>query len=98
MANAKKTEEVMNWLVGIGGTEVDGVMMERVTGTKKQVVKHLVSLVRRDRDADPEGWDYGSTAMKDVVDRGGELYAYGVFSDYHIDYSAVPEKEPTVLE
>jgi len=92
MANRKS-----NWIIGIGNSEADGVSLHRVYGSKAAVKRHLVSIVKEDKLNDSEGFDYGTTAVKDVEEESGTLHAYAVFSDYHIDYTAKPETEPIVL-
>ena len=79
-----------NWIIGIGGTEIDDVETYIVHGTQHAVKKHLLNLVRDARNEDPNRWDYGITNINgiDVSSFGDHLYAYAVFSNYHIDYSA----------
>ena len=84
--------KTQTYIIGIGGSEADGVNVHRVRGTKQQVKKHLVDLVNRDRVNDSDAWEYGSEKIKDVEERQDDsLYAYGCYSDYHIDYQAVPD-------
>jgi hypothetical protein len=91
----------MNWIIGIGGSDCDDVITERVSGTKRQVKKYLKDLVASDRDNDSEGWDYGTTAIdgeSGVEERtNGILYAFGEYDNYHIDYTATPEMDVKVL-
>lgn len=68
-------------------------------GTKAQIKKYLVSLVR-DSKGDPEdtGYDYGTDKIKDVEEKdNGNLYAYAVFSDSHIDFEAHIEGDVRIL-
>ena len=82
------------YIVGMGGSEADGVDIRKVRGTKQQVKKYLVDLVDQDRSNDPDAWEYGSEKIKDIEEKSdGSLYAYGCYSDYHIDYQAVPDND-----
>lgn len=91
--------EKHTWIVGVGGSETDGVYMERVYGTKKQVEKYLLELVKEDRSKDQDGWEHGTERVNEISSQnnGTYLYAYGCYSDYHIDYVAAMEGEPKTL-
>ena len=94
-------KQVKTWIIGIGGSEMDDVETYRVTGTVRDVKKHLAGLVRSAKDGDPDGFEYGDTSMSKVktpfYGDQDRLYASAVFSCHHIDYTATPEKEPIVL-
>lgn len=86
----KKAKE---WIVGICNTEADGVTVYKVTGTESQVKRFLIQCVKEDKAQDGT-WNYGSTKVSDIECRyGGCLYAYGAYSNYHIDYEATPVDE-----
>lgn len=90
--------ETKNWIVGICSSACDGVITYRVTGSEEQVKKHLLNLVNEDRDHDDEmNWEHGTETLSDITENEKGWYAYGCYSDYHIDYSAIEEKEPEVL-
>lgn len=64
--------------------------MYRFIGTKEEVKRKLLDMIQEDREEDKVNWEYGTETVDDVQDRGClEFYAYGCYSDYHIDYSAV---------
>ena len=85
-------DKTRTWIIGWGGTEKDGVDIEKVIATKSQIKKYLAASVREARDCDKESFDYGYTSVKDIEERSGErLYATAVFSGYHYDYEAYPE-------
>ena len=89
-----KKEAKKNWLVGSSCTDDDGVILETYTGTEHGVRKLLAEKARAARAEDPEGWEYGSTNMKDITkNRDGSLDGYAVFSDSHCDFSARPVKD-----
>lgn len=82
-----------DWIIGIGGSDNDGVNMYRFTGTTSAVKKELVRLVKEARDEDANIWDFGTedvSEMQERSDGSGSYYAYACFSDYHIDYEATP--------
>ena len=81
-----------DWIIGICSSGAGGVRFLRFRGTTEEAKQKLCSLVQEDRSNDIENWDYGTEEPEDVqVQDGGlgyDLYAYGCYSDYHIDYSA----------
>ena len=88
-------EEKRNWAIAVCNTDADGIAQSRVYGTKEQVKGHLVALVKSDKREDSlmgNRWECGYTRKKDVLERAdGSLYACGMYSSYHIDYTAKPE-------
>lgn len=82
-----------DWLIGISNSEVDGVSLLRFRGTKKEIQQKLSDLVNEDKEKDVEHWDYGCETVLNIVDNSngcGWLYqAYGCYSNYHIDYTAI---------
>ncbi len=87
-----------NWIIGIGGSNADDVIVYRVFGSKNEVKKHLLSLVKEDKKNDKEIWDFGTSSLKEIDERtDGSFYAFGCYSDYHIDYTASPEMPVEVL-
>ncbi len=80
-----------DWIIGIGGTEVDDVLVYKFTGTEYQAKCKLLQMLKNDIANDKDGYDYGTETVSEVdVQSDGRLYAYSVYSDYHIDYSATP--------
>lgn len=88
---------ILEYIIGISSSEADGIISYRVSGTRQQVKKHLVTLVKSDKSNDKEAWDYGTTTMKDLDEEQEIISGYGVYDDYHIDYTATPDKEPIIL-
>lgn len=85
-------EEKKNWAIAVCNTDADGIAQSRVYGTKEDVKGYLVALVKSDKKKDSLMWEGGYTRKKDVFERAdGSLYACGVYSSYHIDYTAKPE-------
>lgn len=82
--------EKFDWIIGIGGSEADGVDMHRFHGTEYQAKRHIVNLVKEDRRNNAGCFEYGTEKIEEVEARtyDGSLYAYGCYSDYHIDYEA----------
>ena len=77
------------WIIGICNTDCDGVDLISFFGTEEEMKAKLVEMVKDDRNED-DGYEYGTESIDDVDTRrnGTELYAYGCYYDYHIDYSA----------
>lgn len=85
MANTKRT-----WIIGIGGSDVDGVVFGQFFGTEAQVKKKLVELIRADKKEDKGSWDFGTESQKELQTDERGIYGYNCFSNYHIDYQAKP--------
>ncbi len=77
------------WIIGICNTDSDGVDLVGFYGTEDEVKAELFGMVQSDREED-DGYEYGTESVDEVEVRwnGTELYAYGCYYDYHIDYSA----------
>lgn len=77
------------WIIGICNTEGDGVDLVGFYGTEDEMKAELVGMVHSDSEED-DSYEYGTEDVNEVSIRygGTELYAYGCYSDYHIDYSA----------
>lgn len=76
------------WIIGVCNTDSDGVDLIGFFGTIEEIKVKLVEMVQLDSLEDE--MDYGTESVEevDVSWDGKELYAYGCYSDYHIDYSA----------
>lgn len=85
------------WLVGISNTGADGVILNRICATTAQIKKYLVDCVKSDRKNDLSGWDTGTDKVADIHECDGRLEAYGIYGDYHIDYTATEEKSPLFI-
>ena len=81
-----------NWIIGICNTGADGVVIYRFRGSIDEMKEKLLSLINKDRNEDSENWDYGCESIDDIRAEdnglGYELYGYGCYYDYHIDYTA----------
>ena len=82
------------WIIGICNTDCDGVGLIGFYGTEDEVKTQLVDMVQSDRIED-NSYEYGTECENDVSVRygGTELYAYGCYYDYHIDYSVMRLKD-----
>lgn len=82
-----------DWIIGICNTSADGVKLFRFRGTISEVKEKLLSLIKEDQAKDKEIWDYGCENTDDIRAEdnglGYELYGYGCYADYHIDYTAI---------
>ena len=83
------------WVIAIGNTEVDDIKMFYVNGDVKKVKEALVKLALEDKKNDEESFDYGTQNVsgidEDLDDNNVviKLNAFNVFSDYHINYTAL---------
>ena len=97
MAQKNKRQD---WIIGIACAENDGVCMRLCKNmTMTEVKKILVQLVKQDKSNDKDRFEYGSTKIGLVeesyvrIDNEHRLYsleANACFTNYHIDYTAVP--------
>jgi len=82
---------VKDWIIGVGGSELDNVIVYKFTGTTDDAKQKLIDMVNSDREHDLDDWDFGNESVADVATfAGGKLYAYGCWRSYHIDYTATP--------
>lgn len=90
------TEERQDWIVGCGGSHMDGVGFSLLkNATKQEVKKYLVECVEdaRANDEDNYGessYESGTESVEEVKEYRNDLYAYADFSTYHLDWSALP--------
>lgn len=81
-----------DWIIGICCSEADGVGIFRFRGSIDEMKEKLLSLINNDRNNDNENWDFGCENKDDIRAEdnglGYELYGYGCYYDYHIDYTA----------
>ncbi len=90
--------EETNYIIGICCTDADGVKLFKTCGTKEEIKNLLVNCVKKDRQNDEEGWDYGCESTAEVTEEeNGCLNAYATYHDYHIDYTAIPEDKIPIL-
>lgn len=97
MAQKSKRQD---WIIGIACAENDGVCMRLCKNmTMTEIKKILVQLVKQDKDNDKDRFEYGSTKIGLIeesyvrIDDKCHLYsleANACFTNYHIDYTAVP--------
>ncbi len=86
----EKSDDETDWIIGIGGSENDGVCMYKFTGSCHAVKEELVKLVAESRAEDDGCWDYGTENAEEVQERAASYYAYACFCDRHVDYEAYP--------
>lgn len=90
----KSDDKVINWIIGIGGNDMDNVVTYRIKGTKEQVKKHIVKAIIKDQANDSKNWNFGTICVNEISEReNGKLYGVAVFDFYHYDYTATPEME-----
>lgn len=83
------------WVIAIGNTEVDDIKMFYANGDVNDLKKALVKLALEDKKNDEESFEYGTQDVS-VIDENHDdnnvvikLNAFNVFSDYHINYTAL---------
>lgn len=76
------------WIIGVCNTNGDGVDLYGFLGTEEEAKEELVSMVLADKLENEDEYDYGVESVDKVKDYGKELYAYAVYYDFHIDYTA----------
>lgn len=84
--NLKNSDE--SWMMASYENENDDISLTVFDGDIKAAKKHLAAMVRDMKREDPEHFEYGTTAMKDIGNCNGILEAYAVFTDYHYDITA----------
>lgn len=78
-----------NWIIAKCNTAGDGIELMQFIGTEDEVKEQLAALATEDASANEEDFDNGTENASEVQkDAFGNFYAYGCYSDYHIDYSA----------
>ena len=87
--------EIKEWMLGIGGSEVNNVVMYRFSGTTEQAKKLLFEIIQEDVENDKENYIEGTESIDEIgEDKDGALSGYNSFescdSEYHIDYRMVP--------
>lgn len=55
-----------------------------------EVKRLLIHLINADKENDEENFEYGTETTDEIGDELNELNAYVTYSDYHIDYTAIP--------
>ena len=100
VANHQRISDSNNeWIIAIANTESNGVVLRRAYGDEAAIRRVLVGMVKEDRDRDPEKYDSGTEKPGEVDEENGVLDAGAVYTDYHIDYTAMRvHSVPTVTE
>ena len=84
------------WIISIVNSEAENAVIQKVYGNIQEVKAYLTSLAAEDRENSEEKLDYSSDVQEEkYTNKSGqyvELCTYNCYSDYHIDYQAIPEK------
>ncbi len=99
------TEKRQDWIVGCGGSDLNGVGFEILKNATVQEVKEFLvySCVQSARDQDEDGclggstYDSGTESVEEVYGEE-ELQAYADFNEYHLDWTAKPLSKVTTYE
>lgn len=97
----KKRDIASNWIISVSSSSEHDIFAEKtekVFGTKAQVKKYLVNLVKADKakyNAEAiDKWDHGTILIKDVSEGiYGTLHAHGYWKEVKKSYTATPEME-----
>lgn len=92
--NDKEFGKKENWIIGVGGSELDGVDIYRVFGRKTQVKQKMLQLIQETQSLDEDSYESGTETIEDIEERpNGSLYACVCFWYSHVDCEAVREKD-----
>ena len=84
------------WIISIVNSEAENAVIQKVYGNIQEVKAYLTGLAAEDRENDKEKLDYSSDVQEEkYTSKSGqyvELCTYNCYSDYHIDYQAIPER------
>ena len=96
--NTMNDEPTLLWIIGKCCSEEDGIAFYKFTGTKTETKQKMVDMVLQDKENNIDEYDYGSESINDIMEYlDYQLEGTGVYSSYHIDYSAEPLKRITSL-
>lgn len=96
--NTTNDEPTLLWIIGKCCSEEDGISFYRFTGTKTETKQKMVDMVLQDKENNIDEYDYGSESIDNIMEYlDYQLEGTGVYSSYHIDYSAEPLKRITSL-
>lgn len=96
--NTTNDEPTLLWIIGKCCSEEDGIVFYKFTGTKTETKQKMVDMVLQDKENNIDEYDYGSESIDDIMEYlDYQLESTGVYSSYHIDYSAEPLKRITSL-
>ena len=83
-SNTSDDTKIEEWLLGIGGSDIDDVLIVRFKATEKSAIKKLMKKIRNDQKCDT--FDTGTTSAKNLKHDERGYYGYNSFCDYHVDY------------
>lgn len=96
--NTTNDEPTLLWIIGKCCSAEDGISFYKFTGTKTETKQKMVDMVLQDKENNLDEYDYGSESIDDIEEYlDYQLEGTGVYSDYHIDYSAEPLERITSL-
>lgn len=80
-------DKIKTYIIGVGGSDCDGVDFEIFTGTRKNVIDRIWDIMEELRLEDEEDEDIVCT--KEYIGREKErLYGYVCYYDHHVDIEA----------
>lgn len=80
-----------DWIIAVCSTEADGISIYSFRGSVEEAKQKIVELVDEDYGKDHDAWVSGTELpeeVEEVFSSMYELYGYGSYENYHIDYVA----------
>lgn len=77
------------WIITIADISLDGIIINRFNGTKKEVKELLLKLLDKDKKNNVGAFDYGTETVDEIDDNGTKSNTYATYFSYHIDYTAI---------
>jgi hypothetical protein len=78
-----------DWIIAVCSSGSEGVYLSKFHGDDDEVKQKLYELLCEDKEYD-KSYDYGCESVDDIENlySCSEYYAYAVYNDHHIDYTA----------
>ena len=86
----KEGEDVKDWFITIGGSDIDNVYVEKIRASKEDARKYIFGLCKEAMDNQEENdWEFGTDTLEDVQDMDdGGFYGFACYHFSHDDYTA----------
>ena len=90
-------DEIKTYIIGVGGSDCDGIDFEIFTGTRKNVIDRIWDIMEELRLEDEEDPDIrcekSEIGSYDTPHGCRRLYGYVCYYDHHVDIEAKPIDE-----
>lgn len=85
-------DEIKTYIIGVGGSDCDGIDFEIITGTKEDVIDRIWEIMEEFRLEDEEDPDIrcekNEIGVYDKLHGCDRLYGYVCYYDHHVDIEA----------